>query len=111
MNNKILGLLLMFVLIIASCAEDVDIPDPCTENDTGDLTVVNETSGIDAVPLDLFINNNFTGETLSPGEEFYVGALAPGAYEIRGESSSQTVEFTKNVTLLQCDDLFVLLGN
>lgn len=109
MHNKILGLLLMFVLVIASCTEDVDIPDPCTENDTGDLTIVNETSGTDAVPMDIFINGQATGTTLSPGAEFYAGALEPGSYEIEGIST--TVSFVKTVTLLQCDDLFVLLGN
>lgn len=110
MNNKVLGLLLMFVLIIASCVADPDdIPDPCASNDTGDLTIVNETSGTDAVPMDIFINGQSTGTTLSPGAEFYAGALAPGSYEIEGVST--TVSFVKNVTLLQCDDLFVLLGN
>jgi hypothetical protein len=109
MNNKILGLLLMFVLVIASCTEDVDIPDPCATNDTGDLTVVNQTSGSDAVPLRIKINGNDTTVELAPGAEFYAGALEPGSYEIEGTSG--TVQFIKTVTLLQCDDLFVSLGN
>ncbi len=110
MTNKVLGLLLMFVLVIASCVTDpVDITDDCEVNDIGDLTIVNETSGTDAVPMDIYINSTFTGTTLSPGAEFYAGALAPGAYEIEGRST--TVSFVKNVTLIQCDDLFVLLGN
>jgi len=110
MNNKILGLLLMFVLVIASCVTDPgEIIDDCVTNDTGDLSIVNETSGVDAVPMDLYINGTFTGVTLSPGAEHYEGALAPGAYEIEGRST--TVSFVKNVNLLQCDDLFVLLGN
>ena len=109
MNNKILGLLLMFVLIIASCVEDVDIPDPCTTNDTGDLTIVNETSGQDAVPMRIFINTVDTEVDLAPGAEFYAGALEPDTYEIEGRATTKS--FIKDVTLLQCDDLFVLLGN
>ena len=45
MTNKVLGLLLMFVLVIASCVTDpVDITDDCEINDIGDIYAPNHCS-------------------------------------------------------------------
>jgi hypothetical protein len=108
MSNKILGLVFIVVLFIASCVADPNIEDPCVTDDTGDLTIVNATSGVNGVPLEIYINGTFTGTTLSPGGELYEGQLGTGSYSIEGRSS--TVSFNKTVQLLQCDDLFVQLG-
>ncbi len=111
MRNTILGLFTLVVLFIASCGTDPQIDDTCITDNTGDLTIVNATSGVNGVPMQIYINNLFTGATISPGGEHYEGALAVGAYEIEGRDPNGTVTFIKNINLLQCDDLFVELGN
>lgn len=111
MRNTVLGLLTLVVLFIASCVTDPGIQDTCETDNTGDLTVVNATSGVDGIPMDIYINGIFTGAVISPGGEHYEGALAVGAYEVEGRASNGTVTFIKNINLLQCDDLFVQLGN
>ncbi|MFK7950921.1 MAG: hypothetical protein AB8G11_25300 [Saprospiraceae bacterium] len=109
MRNTVLGFLTLLVLFVASCVVDPGI-DPCAENNNGDLTVVNATSGVDGVPMDIYINGIFTGATISPGGEHYEGELEIGAYEIEGRESNGNTTFIKRVNLLQCDDLFVQLG-
>jgi|AntRauTorckE5430_2_1112549.scaffolds.fasta_scaffold12801_2 hypothetical protein len=109
MKNKVLGLLTILVLFIGSCVIDPGVTDTCVDENTGDLTVVNRTSGVDGVPMEIYINGIFTGAIISPGAEHYEGALAAGTYEIEGRSGAVT--FLKEVSLLQCDDLFVQLGN
>lgn len=111
MRNTILGLLTLVILFIASCVTDPDVSDPCSTENTGDLTVVNVTSGVDGISMDIYINGIFTGATISPAGEHYEGALAVGTYEIEGRDPNGTVTFIKTVSLLQCDDLFVQLGN
>lgn len=111
MRNKVLGLLTILVLFIGSCVTDPGVTDTCVAENTGDLTIVNATSGVDGVPMEIYINGIFTGATISPGGQHYEGALAVGTYELEGRASSGTVTFLKTVSLLQCDDLFVELGN
>lgn len=111
MRNTVLGFLAFFVLFIASCVVDPGVDDSCIADNTGDLTIENSTSGVDGVPLDIYINGNGPVETLSPGAQRYEGALAVGDYTVEGIDPNGTVAFLKEVTLLQCDDLFVRLGN
>jgi hypothetical protein len=111
MRNKVLGLLTVLVLFIGSCVTDPGVTDTCVAENTGDLTVVNATSGVDGIPMGIYINGIFTGATISPGGKHYEGALAVGSYEIEGRESSGTSIFLKNINLLQCNDLFVELGN
>ena len=111
MRNKVLGLLTVLVLFIGSCVTDPGVPDPCSTENTGDLTIVNATSGVDGVPMEIYINGIFTGATISPGGQHYEGSLGVDTYEIEGRASNGIVKFLKTVSLLQCDDLFVELGN
>lgn len=112
MRNKVLGLLTVLVLFIGSCVTDPGVnTDTCVAENTGDLTIVNATSGVDGIPMGIYINGIFTGATISPGGQHYEGALAVGTYQIEGRESSGASIFLKEVTLLQCDDLFVELGN
>ncbi|MFT5834154.1 MAG: hypothetical protein ACI97N_001788 [Cognaticolwellia sp.] len=111
MRNKVLGLLTVLVLFIGSCVVDPGVTDTCIAENTGDLTIVNATSGVDGVGLEIYINGIFTGATISPGGQHYEGALGVDIYEVEGRASSGTVQFLKSVSLLQCDDLFVELGN
>lgn len=110
MRNTVLGFLTLLVLFVASCVVDPGVDDPCLTENTGDLTIVNATSGVDGVPMDIYINGIFTGATISPGGEHYEGALAVDTYEVEGRDPNGTVTFIKTVSLLQCDDLFVQLG-
>lgn len=109
MRNIILGFLTLTVLFISSCVTDPVVEDLCLTENTGDLTIVNATSGVDGVPMDIFINNFNIQVQLAPGAQHYEGALAPGEYIIEGRSSS--ADFIKQITLEQCDDLFVELGD
>ncbi|NJN78513.1 MAG: hypothetical protein HC803_09500 [Saprospiraceae bacterium] len=111
MKNKVLGLLTILVLLIGSCVTDPGVADPCSTENTGDLTIVNATSGVNGIPMDIYINTHFTGATISPGGQHYEGSLAVGTYEIEGRDSNGTVTFIKTINLLQCEDLFVELGN
>lgn len=111
MRNTVLGFLAVFVLFVSSCVVDGGVEDPCLTENTGDLTIVNATSGVDGVPMDIYINGFAVGVTLSPGGQHYEGALAVDTYEVEGRDPNGTVTFIKTVNLLQCDDLFVELGN
>ena len=111
MRNTVLGLLTLVVLFIASCVTDPGAPDSCETENTGDLTLVNVTSGVSGIPMDIYINGIFTGATISPGGEHYEGALAVGDYTVEGRNTNGSVTFLKNISLLKCDNLFVELGN
>ncbi len=112
MRNKILSFLLIATLFIAACGGDGgEIIDTCEQDQTGNITVENATSGIDGVSLDIFINGNFTGATIPPGGQHFEPELAVGTYEISGVDPNNTVTFIKDINLVVCDDVVVLLGN
>lgn len=113
MRNKILSFLLIATLFIAACGGDGGggVIDTCEEDQTGNLTIENTTSGVDGVSLDILINGNFTGATIAPGGQHFEPELAVGQYEVSGVDPNNTVTFIKDINLLVCDDLVVSLGN
>lgn len=111
MKGKILSLLLLVMLFIASCGDDGGAVDTCEADQAGDLTITNATSGVDGIAMDIYINGNFTGVTVSPGGQHFESQLAAGQYEVEGRDPNNTVTFIKDINLLICDDLEVLLGN
>ena len=109
MKRKIYALLMVLSIIVVSCGE-VEVTDPCETDNTGFMTVINGTSGTDAIGMDVLIDGNYI-VTISPGGSTDLIELDVDSYTVTGEASDKTRSWPKDVTITQCTELVITLGN
>lgn len=81
---------------------------PCENENIGYIVAINSTKGINAEAMKIYIDGEFIGEIPPGGESAKVMKPAGKVYEVKGVTTSGTVQI-KDVDLVKCEEVGVRL--
>lgn len=101
---------LLIVSFSVSCFNPAEDPNkPCYTDSIGYLTVKNNTTGDHATSMDIYIGDLFK-ERIAPQQATKRIELKEASYRVEGADTLGVRTWGKNINIVKCEELEVVLG-